>query len=91
VAGAAAGRDGSVASAGRWSLRIGFEGRENLAYRHVAQRAFVKPGAHRFEAQVRASGITTDQGVGFRIVDAEDPRRLEVTTERNGFIDTLNH
>ena len=82
VAGAAAGRDGSVASAGRWSLRIDFEGRENLAYRHVAQRAFVKPGAYRFEAQVRASGITTDQGVGFRIVDAEDSRWLEVTTER---------
>ena len=34
VAGAAAGRDGSVASAGRWSLRIDFEGRENLELIH---------------------------------------------------------
>lgn len=80
--GAAADRDESVAGAGRWSLRIRFEGRENLAYRHVSQRAFVRPGSYRFEARVRTEGITTDQGIGFRILDPEDPRRLDVTTER---------
>lgn len=75
-------RDAAVASSGRWSLRIRFEGKENVAYNHVSQREVVKPGTYRFEAEMRASEITTDQGVGFRIVDAEDGRRLDVRTER---------
>jgi hypothetical protein len=75
-------RDAAVASSGRWSLRIRFEGKENVAYSHVSQRVVVKPGAYRFEAELRASEITTDQGVGFRIVDREDARRLDVRTER---------
>lgn len=53
-----------------------------MAYNHVSQREVVKPGTYRFEAEMRASEITTDQGVGFRIVDAEDGRRLDVRTER---------
>jgi hypothetical protein len=31
---------------------------------------------------VRAEQITTDQGIGFRIVDAEEPGRLDVKTPR---------
>jgi len=80
--GAQAERDAAVAHSGGWSLRVRFEGRDNVAYQHVAQRAVVRPGPWRFEAQVRAEQITTDQGIGFRIVDAEEPGRLDVKTAR---------
>ncbi len=82
VKGAVTARDPSVASSGRCSLRIQFDGQENLAYGQVSQMVFVKPGAYRFEVRIRASEITTDQGVGFRIRDPKDPRRLDSTTER---------
>ena len=75
-------RDSSNAQQGRWSLRIRFEGKENLAYSHITQRAVVKPGPHRFEAWVRTEEITTDQGIGWRIFDAESASRLDVKTEQ---------
>jgi hypothetical protein len=74
-------RDSTVSHQGHWSLRIRFAGNENLAFDHVAQRAVVKPGRYRFEAWLRTEGITTDQGIGFRIFDAESPARLDVRTE----------
>src|SRR2546427_13044195 len=43
--------------------------------------AVVKPGSYLFRAQVRTEGITTDQGVGFRISDAESSARLDIKTE----------
>ncbi len=35
----------------------------------------------RFRAAVRARGLTSDQGVGFRIYDAERPSRLDLRTK----------
>ena len=75
-------RDSSVAHSGNWSLSIRFEGKENLAFRHVLQEAPVKPGRYRFQAQVRTEAIATDHGVGFRILDAEAPAPLDITTGR---------
>ncbi len=80
--GAEAARDDAVAASGRWSLRIHFEGRANVTYQHVMQRAVAKPGPCRFQALLRTAGITTDQGIGFQIADAEDPGRLDVKTPR---------
>ncbi len=39
-------RDGAAARAGRWSLRIRFDGRHNLDYHHISQRVAVSPGAY---------------------------------------------
>jgi hypothetical protein len=72
--------DSSVARTGARSLRIRFAGKENVHYNHVSQTAFVTTGVYRFEAFVRAQGITTDQGIYFRVFDAEDSRRLDVRT-----------
>jgi tetratricopeptide (TPR) repeat protein len=80
--GVQASRDSGKAASGQWSLRVRFEGKENVSYHHVSQMAVVEPGMYRFRAQVQTEAITTDEGVGFRIVDAEDPQRLEITTER---------
>jgi hypothetical protein len=75
-------RDGSVAHTGAHSLRIRFDGKENVAYRHIRQTAFVTPGRYRFEAYIRTQEITTDQGIGFHIYDPESPSRLDITTEQ---------
>jgi hypothetical protein len=75
-------RDSSVAHSGKWSLRIRFQTEENLNYQHVSQTAYVRSGPARFQAFLKASGITTDQGVGFHIFDPESPARLDIFTEQ---------
>jgi tetratricopeptide (TPR) repeat protein len=74
--------DSSVAHTGSRSLRIQFGGKTNVNYDGISQRAVVKPGRYRFSAFVRVEGITTDQGVGFRIADGEWSRHLDVRTEQ---------
>lgn len=63
------------------SLRIIFAGTDNLNYSHVSQTAVVRPGRYRLQARLRTAGLTTDRGVGLRVVDAEVPARLKVATE----------
>lgn len=76
------GIDRSVARSRARSLRIRFAGKENVSYSHVSETTFLMPGIYRFQAFVRAHGITTDQGVAFHIFDAEDSRRLDVRTDQ---------
>src|SRR5204863_305075 len=63
--------DASVARTGARSLRVRFGGKANVAYSHTFETTFVTPGLYRFQAFVRSQGITTDQGIGFHIFDAE--------------------
>jgi|GEM_PF-585603 len=74
-------RDQSVAHSGAWSLRIRFDGTENVTDAGVAQTAFVTPGAYRFAACIRTENLTTDQGAAFRVFDPEAPARLDLRTE----------
>jgi len=67
-------RDDSVARSGNSSLRIDFDGKVNSSYQGVSQRVFLPRGAYRFEAFVRTAGITTDEGVGFRVSMMETAR-----------------
>ena len=73
-------RDSAAPYSGQWSLRIRFPGTANLAYSGVSQMAVLPPGAYRFQACVRTDSITTDEGIRFRIVDAEAPARLDLKT-----------
>jgi len=73
--------DAQVAHTGTHSIRIRFEGKENLDYNGVGQTTFVKPGRYRFEAYMRTEEITTDKGVAFHIYDRESGARLDVRTE----------
>lgn len=75
-------RDPTVAAAGQFSLRLSFAGTRNLQFQHVSQTVFVRPGTWRFEARLKTEGITSDEGIGFRIVDPETPARLDIPTER---------
>ena len=72
-------RDDSVAHSGHSSLRIEFDGKENVNYQGVSQQVFLRPGTYRLEAFVRADGITTDEGVGLRIFNAETEKLTGTT------------
>jgi tetratricopeptide (TPR) repeat protein len=71
-------RDCTTARARNCSLRISFAGTRNLDFAAAAQVAFVRSGPYRFQASIRTEGMTTDQGIRFRISDAEVPARLNV-------------
>ena len=73
--------DVAAALEGSRSLKIRFDGEANVAYRHVYQKVVVHPGRMRFRAAVRARGLTSDRGVGFRIYDAERRSRLDLRTK----------
>jgi hypothetical protein len=72
-------RDDKVARSGRYSLRIRFAGTGNLQLAAVSQHVFVRPGTYRFRAGIRTDSVTTDEGIRFRIADAEAPANLNVT------------
>ena len=61
-------RDCATAGAGKCSLRISFAGTQNLDFAAASQLAFVTPGPYRLQASIRTEGLTTDQGVRFRIL-----------------------
>jgi O-antigen ligase len=74
--------DASVARTGARSLRVRFGGKANVAYSHTFETTFVTPGLYRFQAFVRSQGITTDQGIGFHIFDAEGSSPVDLKTEQ---------
>jgi hypothetical protein len=69
-------RDCTTAWSGKCSLHISFVGTQNLGLAAASQLAFVRPGTYRFHAVIRTETLTTDQGIQFRISDAEVPARL---------------
>ena len=71
-------RDCTTAESGNCSLRISFGGTRNLDFAAASQLALVRSGPQRFHASIRTEGMTTDQGIRFRICDAELPARLDV-------------
>ena len=67
---------------GTQSLRIRFDGKQNLNYRHVFQYVPVKPNtSYQFLGYLRAEKITTDSGPRFEVQDAYDPSKLFLATE----------
>lgn len=73
--------DSSVAHTGSHSMRIHFDGNQNVDYHHFLQNAFLPPGTYRLEAFIRTRDITTSQGVGLAVFDAELSSRLQAKTE----------
>jgi len=71
-------RDCMTAWSGKCSLRIIFAGTQNLDFVAASQLTFVRPGPYRFHAFIRTEGLTTDQGIQFRISDAEAPARMDI-------------
>jgi tetratricopeptide (TPR) repeat protein len=78
VSGARTERDSTVAHSGSSSLRIEFQGTDNIDFNHVEQRVIAEAGSYHFKAWIRTSEITTDQGAGFRLLDSAG--RLDLRT-----------
>jgi hypothetical protein len=69
--------DASKAFNGSKSLRINFDGTQNLEYAAVLQYVPVVPNtSYKFSAYMRTQGITTDSGPRFLLQDAYDPAEL---------------
>ncbi len=82
VDGATESEDATMRVDGSKSLRVVFNGKQNLEYGHVLQYVPVMPNSpYKFSAYTRAQGITTDSGPRFEILDAFDPAKLSLSTE----------
>jgi tetratricopeptide (TPR) repeat protein len=80
--------DSNVSYSGKSSLRIEFDGKANIDFNGVMQDIVAHPGRYHFKARVRTSQLTTDQGVGFRLMDSSGG--LNVQTMRvNGTKDWM--
>jgi hypothetical protein len=66
---------------GSKSLQIRFNGSDPVEYRNISQ-SIVPPraGEYRFEAQVRTQALDCEEGLRFRIFDAEAPALLTILT-----------
>jgi Tetratricopeptide repeat len=82
VEGAAVNEDASIGVPGSKSLRIDFDGTQNLDYAHILQYVPVTPNTiYAFSGFMRAQGITTDTGTRFEVLDAYNPSKLFLSTE----------
>jgi tetratricopeptide (TPR) repeat protein len=74
-------RDDAVSHSGKWSLKIRFDGAENVSYANLSQLAWVTPGRYAISAWVRADEITTNEGIYLEVSDAEIRGRSMVRTD----------
>jgi tetratricopeptide (TPR) repeat protein len=81
VQGAAADFDAAVHYSGARSLRIRFDGTQNVGDIGIRETVFLKPGWYRFQAYVRTQDVTTDEGVAFKVINSEPPYRINFTTQ----------
>ncbi|MGB7493669.1 MAG: hypothetical protein WBR26_10525 [Candidatus Acidiferrum sp.] len=73
--------DRFVAHSGSRSLRVQFDGTQNLDFQHLFQYVSVEPNTHyRFLAYIKTDQISTDRGICFEIVDPWHPSQVEVLT-----------
>lgn len=76
-----AARSAAMPREGKWSLELKFGGFDNTNFEGVYQDTVLAPGKWRLSAYLKTSGITTDQGVGLRVYDAAQTRRMDARTE----------
>lgn len=81
VSGAQLELDEETIHSGHRSLRLSFDGSENVDFSNLGQYVVVKPNTrYRFNAYLRAEGLTTETGVRFQIVDANQIASLNLLT-----------
>jgi hypothetical protein len=73
--------DSAFVHSGTRSLRIEFDGTDNVDFGHLFQYIPVaRDSRYHFSAFVRTERLTTDRGIGFEILDAQHPGQVQVTT-----------
>lgn len=81
VAGVAYALDGDVFRSGSRSMRVTFDGTENLDFANLVEYVPVQPGRrYRFSAYLRTKDITTDSGLRFWIHAPRHPGGAQVLT-----------
>ena len=82
VTGVAVNQDSAGPTADSRSLRIEFDGTQNLYYGSVLQFVLAKPRTkYTFSAFTRSQAITTEAGVGVQISDGYDPNKILGSTD----------
>src|ERR1700681_280278 len=82
VSGVAVAQDSTGPSADTRSLRVEFDGTQNLYYGSVLQFVPAQPRTeYTFSAFTRSQAITTEAGVGVQISDGYDPNKILGSTE----------
>ena len=71
-------RDSASVHSGLEALEIRFDGLDNVSFSHVSQNVVVSAGQYCFSTWARSEGITTDQGITFRIFDERNPERFNL-------------
>ncbi len=73
--------DEETVHSGSRSLRVTFNGAENVDFADLWQYVVVQPNTHySFSAYLRTEDLTTDSGIRFEISDANHPANLYVLT-----------
>jgi len=73
--------DREVKAEGEQSLRIRFQGGENVQFANVSQTVVLQPGRqYRMTAQVRSEEVTTDEGLRFEVRAARGRQRFTAET-----------
>lgn len=72
--------DDRVAHSGHRSLRLDLEAEDNLDFHHVSEPVWLEPGRWRLSSWIRTSGLTTDQGIGLRLLDPRDTAGTDLST-----------
>lgn len=74
--------DSQEAFEGKRSVRIDFDGTQNVDYGHLFQYVLVRPNTqYRFVGYMRADGVTTNSGARFQVFDAYDAGKEFFATE----------
>jgi hypothetical protein len=82
VSGVEVNQDSASPSADARSLRVEFNGTQNLYYGSVLQFVPALPRTkYRFSAFTRSQAITTEAGVGFQVSDAYDSMKILGSTD----------
>ncbi len=75
--------DSTEKHSGEHSLRLVFDGSRNVNFSDVCHVLQVQPGtSYRFSAWVRTQGLTTDQGIRFRLEWLENSLNASTETTR---------
>lgn len=72
--------NGDAPYSGTRSLRIQFDGTQNVVDAGLHNTVFLRPGRYRFQAYVRTQELSTDEGLSFQLSDPAAPSRLGFKT-----------
>ena len=79
--GVAVGFDSEVRHSGARSLRLRFDGTENVSEVGVEQWVYLKPGQYSLTAYIRTENVTTDEGLALKVASVKSEAELSFTTD----------